>query len=152
MIWCVQSKIEVDKLQSKIDRFLCSYHLRFNLSRKGRKLKLDMGEIYQKLDILTVWERRKFMLLKFYYKFRNNKMFKHWFMLSQRATKERPKLIAFDYKSNHVKSLLRCNVIAEWNAMLSNRNVMIIDDDDFSIVHVIKEYLLHLRSKIFLYF
>ena len=41
-------------------------------------------------------------------------------------------------------------MIAEWNALLSDRKILFSDDDDFDFVDTIKEYLLHFRSKMLL--
>ncbi|CAL8140630.1 unnamed protein product [Orchesella dallaii] len=70
--WCVQSESEIDKLQNKISRFIFS----FCYSSRNMKKKLslykstDVSSLYKKFELLTIFERKHYMSLKFVYRYR----------------------------------------------------------------------------------
>ena len=81
-------------------------------------------------------------------------MFKHWFPLSSLAVAFRP-LVQIEGHHNSVlyENSVKWNAIHEWNELLADRTILIMEEvPGFSIVDVVKQYLLKLRSDIYLYY
>lgn len=150
-IWCVKSDVEILRLQRKIDRFLLTFYANCWFKNKKRKQKsIDVMDYYVRLDLLTIIERRKYMLCKFVYKFRRNSMFKVWFKLSSGATETRPKIISITHNTKHYERSILWNAITEWNLAFSNRKVAILTDiEEFNFFDVLKDYLIQFRSNIY---
>jgi hypothetical protein len=126
--WSIQSNLEINKIQNKITRFLRSYYYPRTVKkdRKNKKKQSnnfykshDCNELLNRVDLLSIIERRRLMLIKFAYKnIVMNGLFKEWFT---RIKKENcygfPRLVVPKYKAEKCKdSVIRCATI-EWNAL-----------------------------------
>jgi len=67
MVWSVQSEQKIVKLQHKINRFLLTYfHPGF--AKKRTQKNVTINELLERVNLLTISERRKWFLLKFVFK------------------------------------------------------------------------------------
>ncbi|CAL8129757.1 unnamed protein product [Orchesella dallaii] len=153
MIWCVQSKVEIDKLQAKIDRFIASFFLsKFSKSSKSKRYysgNLILTKYYKTLNLNTIAERRKLALIKFVLKFRNINPFKSWFTPTLHADKNFPRLVSPKHNKTLYENSVKYNATKEWNIFLSK--VLLTDDTTFSgIIDEINEYLIRIRGEIFI--
>ncbi|CAL8087397.1 unnamed protein product [Orchesella dallaii] len=153
IIWCVQSNREIERLQNKISRFL----IYFDVSKFGKKERRNRGNrrivtpYYRKYDLLTILERKRLLLLKFVYKFRNNEIFNSWFIRSASATDERPIFKPCLHKKMLYQQSVKWNAIKEWNLLLKNRSFNIkVDLKRANYVDKIKEFLIKDRKEIYI--
>lgn len=150
-IWCVQTDLEIMKLQNKISRFLVSYYFNWGKLKIKSKNKINVLDLYARVNLQTIIERRKFMLLKFAYKFRTNKMFREWFRAPASFDPLRPKYELHMHKSSIFKNSIKWNLVYEWNALFSNRSIIFDEESpNFNFVDLIMQYLLKFRSNIYL--
>ncbi len=121
--WSIQSNLEINKVQNKITRFLRSYYYprtvkKLKKSKKGQRNDFykshESNELLNRVDILSIMERRRLMLIKFAYKnILMNGLFKDWFVtIKKENCYGFPRLIVPKYKAEKCKdSVIRCATI-----------------------------------------
>jgi len=83
-IWSVQTENQLEKLQQRINRFLLTYFLNYNHKNVRKRWSCSsnnnsMKPIFDKINLLTIVERRKIALLKFVAKSETSSVFTNWF-------------------------------------------------------------------------
>ncbi|CAL8088203.1 unnamed protein product [Orchesella dallaii] len=149
LIWCNQSETDICKLQTKISRFIYTFYY----NRRKNDPKTDISDLYKKLDLLTILERKSLSALKFVYKFRRNDLFKDWYKYSYHGTKSNPTYSVCSYQKALYKNSVKWVTIHEWNKLIQ-KNLLIFDENLSleSFVDTVKSYLLEFRSSIYLYY
>lgn len=145
-IWCIQSDKEISRLQNKINRFVFTFFLRRN--KKLQKNEI-ISQYFIKLDLLTIAERRKYMLILFVYKFYNS-IIKNWYTVSSRGSVSRPVLQVEQATTESYKNSIKWCSTHEWNLLLNNRSID-FGDENFNMKKIVKDYLLRMRINIYLY-
>lgn len=92
------------------------------------------------------------MLIKLICIYKQSKISEGWFLRARSTTKEMPMLAMLGQISKLYKNSVICCAVHEWNKLFGNRKHMIIDDDDFNFIDMVKAYLLEFRASIFVYF
>ncbi len=150
-IWCVQTDTEILKLQNKISWFLVTYYFNWGKLKVRSKKKINILDLYTRLNLQTIVERRKYMLLKFVYKFRRNDMFREWFRAIANFDQCRPKYELSVHKSSVFKNCIKWNLVYECNTLFSNRSIVLDEESPNSnFVDLIMQYLFKLRSNTYL--
>jgi len=120
-IWCVQTELMIDGIQSKINNFIFTYFhpvlsLRDKRS-KNRKAQTSMPTLLLKLNIFTIQERRILSLLRFLGKELKICLFKDWFIRSPGADNDYNvvRLILPQFVSAKFKNSVKYSAILNWN-------------------------------------
>jgi len=121
IIWSAEKASDLEKFQQKINRFLlCFFHPNYSKKqdkRSGNKTKkVSIPELLEKLDLLTISERRTLMLIKFVLKMHGSTMFADWFKLRDRREGTIfNRLIICSFKSQIFKKSVKWTTTNTWN-------------------------------------
>lgn len=149
IIWNVQTAKETKRLQNKINRFVLSFFAK--KMAKKEKQTVTINELFLDLDLYTIAERKTIMLVKFVYKFKDDKLFKSWFSPSYCSTENRPTFQPLTVQTEMLKKSVQYNAIIEWNSFVKETQIIWTDITADSFADKIKEYLLNFRSDIYVY-
>ncbi len=120
-IWCVQTDKMIQVIQDKIDNYIYSYFFpRLSSRCRRRKVLSDkncMPILLEKLNILTICERRKVTLLKFVTKELKHGLYDNWFVRSRGADDDSNivRLQVPSFTSERYKHSVKYNCINIWN-------------------------------------
>jgi len=114
-----------------------------SVTKRKKQRRLDITDIFNRLKLLAILERRRYMLLKYLYKFVKIKFNHH-------QVQVRPTMEVVSHNSVLFKSSVRWNAINEWNSLLADRSI-ILDEElpDFNFTIVIMNFTYKLRSNIY---
>ncbi|CAL8110866.1 unnamed protein product [Orchesella dallaii] len=149
-IWGVRST-GLETIQKKINVFVLAYFLP-SLSKKRAKSKLaevDINQFLEKLDLLTVCERRKLSLLKFVFKKRHFRLFDGFFTNKSRSRRELDRLNVPAHRTALYKQSLKWSGTTVWNEYYK---YFCICDDDVTFtefVEICKRQIVFERGKIY---
>ncbi|CAL8129163.1 unnamed protein product [Orchesella dallaii] len=149
-IWGVRST-GLETIQKKINIFVLAYFLP-TLTKKRAKSKLaevDINQFLEKLDLLTVCERRKLSLLKFVFKKRHFTLFDGFFTNKNRSRRELDRLNVPGHRTALYKQSLKWSGTTVWNEYYK---YFCICDDDVTyteFVEICKRQIVYERGKIY---
>ncbi len=130
IFWANSNPPYVTKFQKKIDRFLIVFFYPTLSKRMGKKTvkftKIDINEIYSRLEMLTINERKIIAFLKFVFKNLNSYgIFKDWFNVRENDNCMLKRLKVIDKpRTTTYKFCVRWNCLQFWNQYCNKLDVM----------------------------
>lgn len=147
--WAVLPDNKLKTLQSKIDNFIVNFHFPKFLSQtrfkcKSRKrVTLNVNDLRDKCNFLTVIERRDLNLLKYAFKYLQN-------IKSDSATRRSwPLLIVPSFRTKIAQCSNKFRAVKLWNSLPKTWDGNL---QYFEFVRMCREFLLKKRSEIFMYY
>ncbi|CAL8109864.1 unnamed protein product [Orchesella dallaii] len=148
-IWAVNPQ-KLVVIQKKINMFLMAYYLP-NFSKKIIRYqlsKIDVSKYLNRIDLLTVAERRLLSFLKFVFKKRHTTMFKDYFVSTNKDRGVMSRLNVPRHSMELYKQSVKWNGVHIWNYYSKNFvNCIDLSYDDF--VDICKSSILKERDKLY---
>ncbi|CAL8132712.1 unnamed protein product [Orchesella dallaii] len=150
-LWSVQKDSQLEKLQVKINRFLVTYFLNSNEKKVGRKWDCasdSMGDVFAKINLLTIVERRKLALLSFVPKCKKIDSMVDWFSpsdLRRSSEYEITSLKVTRASSSCYQRSIKWSATLNWNFFVQK----VVPQEDWCLGHFINvccEKLISMRS------
>lgn len=154
-IWAVQSAKMLSSIQDRIDRLLLSYYAPCYFKRAQKKsktkhargqFKLDISDIRQKSNMLTIDERRDLFLFKFMYsKFKAGEL-DHLL----RYGRTRPTVSSIAHRTKIFEQSLLVRGSKLWNSLPSDWDILNMTYPMF--LQKVNEYLIKKRKNCYMFF
>lgn len=149
IIWAVQTDQQLQKIQNRINRFLCVYFYKTTKNKIICKVNdCDIFKLLSKIDLLTIVERRKLAFLKFTLRDRHIKMFQNWFVKSSVPGSLRFGIPKVDKSIS--KQTVQYNACFLWNYFVQKLKLCSLAIEEYDeFVDKCKYVLLQDREKLF---
>ncbi len=120
-IWGCQTEAKIEKLQSKINRFLLSFFYpglgkkQNRGSKQKRKQKINYYDLLDRVNLTTSAERRIIMLIKFVARFGKSELFENWFVFRNSTDIFYGSIVMSTCKSETFKKSILWSCTVLWN-------------------------------------
>ena len=123
-VWSVHTKLELDHLQKKVNRFLLNYYhpvsKKKKKSRKKNSKLVCVNDLLKSNNFLTIYERRQMTLARFVRKELAQPIFDKWFVKSMLSDYPIVRLKLDTMKSKQYNNSVKASSIMIWNQFVSD--------------------------------